>query len=115
MPVLAPDPGPQRGPRVRTPSRGWWGIICLVLAGLAVLAAWADGRTGWITPVFDFVAHQFYEIPMLARIRRPSQLLLVRWHLAIGVALVVPGLALIPRLSRHGRLWLGVFWAGYAI
>ena len=61
-----------------TPARGWWGVISLVLACVAMAAAWADWRTGWITPAFDFVAHQFYEIPMLARFRRPSQLWLVR-------------------------------------
>ena len=74
-----------------------------MLAGAAVAAAWADWRTGWITPAFDFVAHQFYEIPMLARIRRPSQLLLVREHLAIGTALAVLGLAMFARLGGHGR------------
>ena len=63
---------------MRTPSRGWWSVISLVLAGAAVAAAWTDWRIGWVTPAFDFVAHQFYEVPILARIRRPSQLLLVR-------------------------------------
>ncbi|HMF36119.1 MAG TPA: hypothetical protein VKF17_05745, partial [Isosphaeraceae bacterium] len=86
-----------------------------MLAGAAVAAAWADWRTGWITPAFDFVAHQFYEIPMLARIRRPSQLLLVREHLAIGAALAVLGLAMFARLGGHGRALLAIFWIGYAI
>ncbi|MGB2611569.1 MAG: glycosyltransferase family 39 protein, partial [Isosphaeraceae bacterium] len=100
---------------MRTPSRGWWGVISLVLAGAAMAAAWADWRTGWITPAFVFVAHQFYEIPMLAQIRRPSQLLLVREHLAIGTALAVLGLAMFARLGGHGRAWLAIFWVGYAI
>ncbi len=78
-------------------------------------AAWADWRTGWITPAFDFVAHQFYEIPMLARFRRPSQLWLVRAHLAIATGMAVVGLALCDRLGRHGRAWLAIFWVGYAI
>jgi hypothetical protein len=86
-----------------------------VLAGVAVAAAWADWHTGWITPAFDFVAHQFYEIPMLARIRRPSQLILVRAHLAIGVALAALGLAMCARLGEHGRAWVTIFWVGYAI
>jgi hypothetical protein len=86
-----------------------------MLAGLTTLGAWADWRTGWVTPAFDFVAHQFYEIPMLARIRRPSQLLLVRCHLAIGASLLAVGLLLFPRLGRHGRFWLAIFWVGYAI
>ena len=98
-----------------TPSRESWGVFSLVLAAGAVAAAWADWRTGWITPAFDFVAHQFYEIPMLARIRRPSQLTLVRVHLAIGMALLVLGLAMCSRLGRHGRAWMAIFWVGYAI
>lgn len=100
---------------VRTSSRGWWGFFSMVLAGAAMAAAWADWRTGWITPAFDFVAHQFYEIPILAQLRRPSQLLLVRWHLAIGTSLAVLALAVWSRLGRHGRAWLAIIWVGYAI
>jgi Dolichyl-phosphate-mannose-protein mannosyltransferase len=96
-------------------SAGRWFVLAFIVAGAAALAAWADWRTGWLTPVFDFVAHQFYEIPMLARIRRPSQLVLVRCHLAIAVALLVLGLALVPRLGRHGCTWLSIFWIGYLI
>ena len=78
-------------------------------------AAWLDARYGWITPAFDAVAHQFYEVPLLAAVRRPSQLVLVRWHLAIGSALLVLGLLLAPWLGRHGRAWLAIFGIGYAI
>jgi hypothetical protein len=92
-----------------------WGIASLVLAAFGALAAWADWQTGWITTGFDLVAHQFYEVPLLARIRRPSQLLLVRGHLAVATSLLVIGLAVFPRLGRHARLWLGVFWVGYAV
>lgn len=92
-----------------------WGLLSLILAGAAILATWIDGRTGWITPAFDLVAHQFYEIPMLAALRRPSQLFLVRCHLAIGAALLVLGLAMYPRMGRGGRVWLAIFWVGYAI
>ena len=52
----------------------------------AALPPGPTGEPAGSLPAFDFVAHQFYEVPMLARIRRPSQLLLVRWHLAIAVA-----------------------------
>jgi Dolichyl-phosphate-mannose-protein mannosyltransferase len=90
-------------------------VLALFLAALAAVAAWVDWKTGWITPAFDFVAHQFYEVPLLARIRRPSQLVLVREHLAMGTALVVSGLLLFPWLGPHGRLWLFIFWTGYAI
>ena len=59
---------------------------------LASSPRWLDFRYGWITPAFDAIAHQFYEVPLLARIRRPSQLVLVRWHLAIGSVLARAGL-----------------------
>ncbi len=49
------------------------------------------------------------------RIRRPSQLVLVRVHLAIAGAMAVIGLALCARLREHGRAWLAIFWVGYAI
>jgi 4-amino-4-deoxy-L-arabinose transferase-like glycosyltransferase len=91
-------------------------VLPALLAGAAALvAAWLDVRFGWITPAFETVAHQFYEIPVLARVRQPSQLVLVRWHLAIGSALAVAGLLLAPRLGRHGRAWLAIFGAGYAL
>ncbi len=82
---------------------------------MAAAAAWLDLRYGWITPVFDAIAHQFYEVPLLARIRRPSQLVLVRWHLAIGSILLALGLASIGWLNSHWRRWLAVFALGYAI
>ena len=86
------------------------GLLALVLAG-----AWADRSFGWITPAFDFVAHQFYEIPMLARVRRPSQLVLVRWHLAILATLSAAWLIASPRLGREARAATGLFLVGYAI
>ncbi|HZW30161.1 MAG TPA: glycosyltransferase family 39 protein [Isosphaeraceae bacterium] len=89
--------------------------LALLVAAAVVVAAWLDARYGWITPAFDAVAHQFYEVPILARVRRPSQLILLRWHLAIGSALLVVGLMLAPWLTRHGRTWLKVLGAGYAL
>jgi len=82
---------------------------------MAAVAAWLDARYGWITPTFDAIAHQFYEVPLLAGIRRPSQLVLVRWHLAIGSMLLVLGLLLAPWLNRHGRAWYTIFAIGYTI
>lgn len=94
---------------------GRWLVFSLIAAGLAAIGTWADWQIGWITPAFDFIAHQFYEIPMLGRIRRPSQLLLVRCHLAVAATLLVFFLALMPRLGRHGRIWLAVFLIGYVL
>lgn len=89
--------------------------IALALGAIAVLGAWLDIRFGWIAPAFDFVAHQFYEVPLLARLRRPSQLVLTRWHLAIFSAYLALGLAIAPWLSRHARGWLAVFGVAYVI
>ncbi|WP_165244367.1 ArnT family glycosyltransferase [Paludisphaera soli] len=86
------------------------GALALILVG-----AWADHAFGWITPAFDFVAHQFYEVPMLARVRRPSQLVLVRWHLAIGATLAAVALIASPRLGREARLATAIFLVAYAI
>jgi hypothetical protein len=96
-------------------SRGRWVALGLCAGAVAILGAWADTRTGWITTTFDAVAHQFYEIPLLARIRRPSQLILVRWHLAIGSALGVIGLVSAPWMSKHSRAWYSAFGIGYVL
>ncbi len=85
------------------------------LLALAVAGALADRAFGWIDPAFDFLAHQFYEVPMLAAIRRPSQLMLARWHL--GIAATTAGLGLVASrwLNREVRLALAIVWVGYAI
>src|SRR5271166_1445499 len=101
--------------RVKLAAQGRFGSAAVCLGAAAAVAAWLDARYGWITPVFDAVAHQFYEAPILAWIRRPSQLVLVRWHLAVGAILLVLGLLLAGRLSRHGRRCLAVFALGYAL
>ena len=96
-------------------SKTRWYVLSLTLLGVALLAAWADWRTGWITPAFDFVAHQFYEIPNAGTaspsVSAPSGSMPSRDRLV----LLVLGLTLFPRLGRHGRIWLLVFWIGYAI
>ncbi|MDR3621515.1 MAG: glycosyltransferase family 39 protein [Paludisphaera borealis] len=97
----------------RTQTR--WLVLGLGLTAVIAAGAWADWAFGWVTPAFDFVAHQFYEIPMLGRIRRPSQLVLVRWHLGIWAAMAAGGLMLAPWLGRHARIALTIFWIGYAI
>ncbi len=96
-------------------TNGRWVSLALGAGALVAAAAWLDFRTGWITPVFDAIAHQFYEVPLLARIRRPSQLVLVRWHLATGSIILVLGLLAAGRLSSHARRWIAIFALGYAI
>jgi hypothetical protein len=96
-------------------TNGRWVSLALGVAAAAAAAAWLDFQFGWITPVFDAIAHQFFEVPLLARIRRPSQLVLVRFHLAAGSILLVLSLLASGPLSRHGRRWLAVFAVGYAI
>jgi hypothetical protein len=82
---------------------------------MALLAGWLDARFGWITPAFDALAHQFYEVPVLGHIRRPSQLILVRWHLGIASALAATGLVAAAWLSRHARAWLAIFGIAYVL
>jgi hypothetical protein len=77
--------------------------------------AWADWQWGWIERAFDGVAHLFYEVPMLARVRRPTQLPLLRAHLAVLAVLSVAGLLASSRLDRHRRLLVGVFLLGYVL
>ncbi len=92
-----------------------WLPLALLAGTVAVVATWLDSRYEWITAAFDLVAHQFYEIPILARFRRPSQLILVRWHLAIGSMILVCGLVAANWLSRHARTWIAILGLGYAI
>ncbi len=92
---------------------GRWLPLALLTTAVAALGAWLDHRYGWITPAFDSLAHQFYEVPVVAAIRRPSQLVLVRWHLAIGSILAVLGLSLAPIVTPHGRALLAILGIGY--
>ncbi len=94
---------------------GSWLVLALIATVAAALGAWLDVQYGWITPAFDAIAHQFYEVPLLAAVRRPSQLVLVRWHLAIGAVLLVLSLVAAPRLNRHGRVFLAILGVGYAV
>jgi 4-amino-4-deoxy-L-arabinose transferase-like glycosyltransferase len=89
--------------------------IALVVGAGAILAAWLDLRYGWIAPAFYAFAHQFYEVPLLARLRGPSQLVLTRWHLAILSAYLTLGLAISPWLSRHARAWMAIFGVAYVL
>jgi hypothetical protein len=96
------------------PKRPWF-VAAFIVAAVASIGACLDWKYKWITLGFHYVAHEFYEFSLLAYLRRPSQLLLVRWHLTIGSVMAVAGLLAAPRLSRHGRLWLAIFGTGYAV
>ena len=100
--------GARREPR-RLATLGLWLLVLLVLGGAA------DAFTGWFERAFDFIAHQFYEVPLLAAIRRPSQIPLARVHAALLGVITAVGLLLSPRLDRHWRVWWLVFTIAYAI
>ncbi len=92
----------------------------LVIAGIVTLAiaavgAGLDVQFGWLAHVHQFIAHQFYEVPQLAKLRAPSQLALLRVHLAIWMGLLGIGLIAASRINHHGRMWLAIFLVGYAI
>jgi 4-amino-4-deoxy-L-arabinose transferase-like glycosyltransferase len=94
------------------PRGGRAGVVVLSLLAVGSIA---DAWTGWFTRAFDVVAHQFYEIALLAALRRPSQLALARVHvLTLGVIAAL-GLLLWSRLDRHRRWWWAAFLAAYAI
>ncbi len=86
----------------------------LILAAL-VIGGWLDLMFQWVDYAFVFVAHQFYEVPELSRIRQPSQLALTRMHLAVGLGLAGFLTMLTAKSSRHARLWCAIFLVGYAI
>ena len=99
--------------RADGPARA--GRAGVALLALLVAGSFADAWTGWFTRLFDAVAHQFYEIALLAALRRPSQLALARGHvLALGIVAAL-GLLLWSRLDRHRRWWWAAFLAAYAI
>lgn len=85
-----------------------------MIAGI-VLFAWAEFAFGWVEPAFDFVAHFFFEVPLLARIRRPTQLPLVRGHLAVFALILTAGSLAWPRLSSHAKKCGCVFLIAYTL
>jgi hypothetical protein len=96
-------------------TNGRWLLAALLATIASALGAWLELRYGWVATAFDAIAHFFYEVPLLAAIRRPSQLVLVRWHLAIGSALLIFGLLAAPLLNRHGRNFTAILGIAYAI
>ncbi len=99
-----PDPAPRR-------------LVALGL-GLTIalgLGAWLDRSTGWVEGALGGLTSMVTEVPVLARLRGPGQLPLLRMHLAIVGALAALGLLAAPRLDRHGRAWWAAFVVAYAI
>ncbi len=99
----------------RRSTAGRWLAAGIVLALALGVGAWLDLSTGWLDRAFDLIAHLFYEVPVLAAIRRPTQLALFRLHLAVGLSLATAGLLAAPWLDRHGRCWWLAFVVAYAI
>ncbi len=92
----------------------------IALAGVALfsliaLLTSAELTSGWIEPAFHALAHLFYEVPLLVQVRRPTQVPLVRLHLAVWSVLVALGMVSTPWLKPHWRSWWVVFCIGYAI
>lgn len=112
--MMTPDPGPAessaQGPRV---CRGlaFGGGLATCFLVLAV----AEARLGWVGPAFDAVAHLFYEVPMLARVRRPTQVPLLRGHLAVLACLLTALAGAWPWLSTHARRSGAVVVVGYTV
>jgi hypothetical protein len=98
-----------------------WVAAGAALALAVAAAAWADHAFGWVDPAFDAASRMFHEVPVtapvvtLAKIRRPSQLALVRVHGAAVLGLAAAGLLVAPTLSSHARRWWAVFCVGYAL
>jgi Dolichyl-phosphate-mannose-protein mannosyltransferase len=98
------------------PAGAWrWVAIGIGLGLILVVGAGLDRVTGWLDHVFDLIAHLFYEMPVLAALRRPTQLVLFRMHLAVGLGLAAIGLLAAPWLDSHGRRWWSAFVVAYAI
>ena len=104
----SPDAGSPRG--AASPMRIGACLLALVAAGVLL-----DARTGWFDRAFDLVAHQFYEIPVLAALRRPTQLPLARFHVFVLATVAAVGCLAWPRLAPRGRSLVVVLSIAYAI
>ena len=100
---------------MRTRTNPHWAVAGLILGSIVALATWAEFAFGWIEPAFDAVAHLFYEVPILAKFRRPTQIPLVRWHLAVLACLAAAGMIAAPKLGSHARACWSVLLVGYAV
>jgi hypothetical protein len=97
-------------------TRSVWTTIGRSGLGLLLaLTVWLSLQSSWVEPMFDAVAHLFYEVPVLAKLRRPTQLPLVRAHLAVIASLALLVVVASPWLSAHARRWACIFLVGYAL
>jgi hypothetical protein len=90
-------------------------IPAIALIIVIAFAVWTELAFGWIEPAFDSVAHLFYEIPLLARVRRPTQLPLVRGHLGVLALILSAGLLAWPKLSAQAKKCWGIFVVAYTL
>ena len=97
------------------PSPTRWLVSGLISLAVVAILVWLDMRLGWVAHSFDALAHLFFEMPVLAKIRRPSQVPLVRMHLLTLGSLTGLGLVCCRWFDRHGRRWLALFLLAYAV
>lgn len=103
------------GERPRWRIRPILGLISMLFAGI-----WAVDTLGWTRPSlveigFDALAHMFYEQPVLAAIRRPTQLVLVRVHLGIWLILAIALQAAWGWLGTVARRFGTILALGYLL
>ena len=79
-------------------------ILGLGLGVATILVVGPGARP--LAAAFGFVAHQFYEVPGLATLRRPTQISLLNLHLLILGLIASVGLIASPKLPscRPARL-----------
>ena len=92
-----------------------WLAVGVGLAAAFVVGIIAEGRWGWVEPAFDAVAHMFFEVSMLARIRHPSQVALVRGHLLVVGSLMIAAAFASGFVTPHFRRFAWILVLGYIV
>jgi hypothetical protein len=91
-------------------------VAAAILVGLCLsLAAGFGPVLAGLSALHGFVAHQFYEVPALAKLRAPSQIVLLRWHLCIWVGAAAAVLAASRAMGVEARKLAAVLLVGYAL
>ncbi len=99
----------------KPPSRVAAPALAMLALAVTAALAWADRRFNWVAGVFKFIAHQFFEVPMLAAIRAPSQIVLVRVHLLVLAIAVISYLGVRPLLRPAIRKLFWIMAAAYLL